>query len=132
MYSSFGKLNYSIVDGNYRLVVECDQGIADMYRSLIPKYYNVNRPRCPAHITVVRPYKETPADLTDWEAYQGESVEWFYEPHIRTDGMYFWLNTFCNRLEDIRLELGLPVQSEFAQPPERFKKYFHVTLVNCK
>lgn len=132
MHSSVGTLDYSIVDGGYRLVVQCDQGISDMYRSLIPKYYTVNRPRWPAHITVVRSYQETPTNLTAWGKYQGEQVEWFYEPHIRMGRQYFWLNTLCTRLEDIRVELGLPIRSEYTQPPEGFKKYFHMTIANQK
>jgi len=133
MYPSTGRLHYDLdTEGYHRLAVQCDQGLADCYRSLIPKYYNAKRPRYPAHITVVRSYKEIPPNLEPWGKYQGEKIEWFYEPVIRMGTTYFWLNALCNRLEDIRIELGLPVRSEYTRPPEGFRKYFHMTIANMK
>jgi len=130
--SSVGRLHYSQEDGQYRLVVEVDQGLSDYYRALIPKWIAVNKPRWPAHITVVRPYKETPVNLEHWGKYEGELVTFEYENYLHTGKVYFWLNVFCKRLEEIRAELGLPVSSEFTRPPTGFLKCFHMTVANCK
>lgn len=129
--TSTGTLRYSFNDG-YKLIVEVDQGISDYYRSLIPKYIVANPPRYPAHITVVRSYKETPTNLEPWGKYEGEKVEFFYDPEIKSGRVFHWLNAFCKRLEDIRLELGLPVVSEYTLPPEGFVKCFHITVANQK
>lgn len=133
LHKSVGCLNYSDSDG-YRCTVEVDQQISEYYRSLIPKYLPVIPPRWPAHITVVRAEKETPVHLEHWAKYDGESVEFYYSPHIRTGKVYYWLNTFCGKLEELRLELGLPIRSEYTMPPEGdgFRKCFHMTIGNQK
>jgi hypothetical protein len=130
LYTSVGTLKYS--QDVYRLVMEVDQGINDMYRSLIPKWYPTNRPRWPAHVTVVRQEKEMPVNLEYWGRYQDEQVEFYYSPEIKQGKIYFWLNVFCVRLEEIRRELGLPVMSEYTLPPEGFAKCFHTTIANMK
>lgn len=131
LYQAKGKLHYSNSHG-YKLVVECEQDIADMYRALVPKYYYLQRQRYPAHITVVRSYKEVPLNMEPWGKYDGEVIEYYYESFIRIGTAYMWLNVLCNRLEEIRYELGLPIRSEYTQPPEGFSKYFHMTIGNIK
>lgn len=130
MFSSIGRLVYS---SGYRLIVECDSGVADFYRSLIPRYYDWQKPRWAAHITVVRAEKEKPVHLEYWGRYHNQEIEWFYDPTIRMGKIYFWLNTFCKRLEEIRLELGLPLVSSYTRPPDSpFAKCFHMTIANYK
>lgn len=131
LYKSTGVLNYTM-DGGYRLAVEVDQQLADYYRALIPPWKPVNRPRWGAHITVVRPEKEQPVNLEPWGKYHGEPVQFLYEPSVHEGKIYYWLNIWCSRLEEIRTELGLPVISEFTLPPEGFIKCFHCTIGNCK
>jgi len=131
LYQAKGKLHYSTSNG-YKLIVECEQDIADMYRALVPKYYYLQRQRYPAHITVVRSYKEIPLNMEPWGKYDGEVIEYYYEPFIRIGTAYMWLNILCKRLEEIRYELGLPIRSEYTQPPEGFSKYFHMTIGNIK
>lgn len=128
-YSSRGKFRYS---GSDRLVVDIDPGIASYYRSLIPKSMPVNGTRYAPHVTVVRPTKEVPTNITVWKKYEGETVEFCYSPLIHTDGVYFWLNVLCKRLEAVREELGLPILSRFTVPPEGFRKFFHATIANVK
>jgi len=130
LHKTTGILRYS--PEGYRLAVEAEQEISDYYRSLIPKWLPVNRPRWPAHITVVRQEKETPVNLEFWGRYEGEPVEFWYSPEIQQGKVYYWLNCFCRKLEDIRLELGLPVVSQYTLPPEGFRKCFHMTIANCK
>ncbi len=130
MFSSTGTLSYG---EGYKLVVSCDQELADYYRSLIPKYYDVQRGRYPAHVTVVRTGKEMPIILENWGKYQGEEIDFLYDPTMRMGEIYFWLNIWCKRLEEIRVELGLSNRSMYTLPPDcPFAKCFHMTVANCK
>lgn len=126
MYTSIGKLSYH----DKKLVVEVDQEISDFYRSLIPKYLRVNQQRYGAHVSVVR--NETPPNMEHWNKYQGDLVVLHYDGVIQNGEVYYWLNVFCTALEQIRVELGLPISSEFTRPPDGFSKCFHMTLGNCK
>ena len=118
------------MQNSYKLIVEADQGISDFYRALIPKYYYAKPQKYPAHISVVR--KEVPVNLENWGKYEGEKIEFFYQSYIHIGTVYFWLNVFCCRLEEIRLELGLPVDSPYTLPPEGFNKCYHMTIGNKK
>lgn len=131
LHKSIGVLRYSNDDGP-QLVLRVDQGISDFYRSLIPKWLNAQGQRWPAHVTVVRKDKEYPPDMRTWNRYQGEHVSFLYSPTIHQGKVYWWLNVFCVRLEEIRRELGLPVRSEYTLPPEGFTKCFHTTIANMK
>ena len=130
LHSSIGRLQYS--DEGSKLIVEVDKGIAQYYRALIPKWMPVLKPLYDPHITVVRQEKEEPVHKEHWKKYQGEEVEFFYSPVVQQGKVYYWLNCFCSRIEDIRLELGLPVMSEYTLPPEGFRKCFHMTIGNQK
>jgi hypothetical protein len=133
LFKSKGILKYG---GNHSLRVLCDQQLADYYRHLIPKSYGVQRGRWPAHITVVREVNgeeiDKPTDFTAWMKHEGEEIEFHYENIVRQGKIYFWLNIFCVRLEEIRSELGLPISSRYTIPPEGFTKCFHMTLGNTK
>ena len=82
------------------------------------------------HVSVVR--KEIPKNLAAWGLYQGEAVNFFYVPVVHANETYIWLNVFCRRLEEIRLELGLPISSQYTRPPDGYTKCFHTTLGNFK
>jgi hypothetical protein len=131
LYKSVGGLSYShIAEYGYRLVVDVDPGIVSYYRSLIPKYYDWRPQMYAAHISVVR--KEIPINLDYWGKYQGEQIEFEYSGIIHRGQVYWWLNAFSVRLEEIRKELGLLVSSEYTKPPEGYLKCFHITLGNMK
>ena len=51
-------------NGSYKLELQICQGIGLFYRSLIPKWHNVQRQRHDQHISVVR--REVPKDLRAW------------------------------------------------------------------
>ena len=112
--------------------MEVDPGIADFYRSLIPKWLPVNKTRYDPHVTIVREAKEEPVHKEHWGKYEGEKVPFLYSPEVQTGKVYYWMNVFCKRLEDIRIELGLPVVSQYTLPPEGFRKCFHCTIANSK
>lgn len=130
LHKSHGILRYSIEPiVGHKLIVEVDREISNYYRDLIPKYIDWTPQKYPPHISVVR--YETP--LTDaWGKYDGEQIEFEYSGIIHSGTTYWWLNAFSERLEEIRVELGLPISSEYTRPPEGFDKVFHITLANCK
>lgn len=129
LFEETGTLKYGKTK---RLVIEVPQGLADYYRSLIPKWKQVNKQAFPAHITVIRAGKEFPTNKEVWGKHEGKEVAFSYEPHVYEGTVYYWLNCFCTELEEIRKELGLPVTSEYTLPPEGFVKCFHCTIGNKK
>ncbi len=118
-----------------RAVVWVDQGIADFYRSLIPKSKGVQSQAQKAHITVVRATSqkqiEAPTNVEAWGKYEGERIPFEYDPEIKFDSPYWFLEAWSERIGDIREELGLPRfrHTDLAKPP--YKSY-HITLGNIK
>ena len=98
----------------------------------MPAWLNAQRPRWPAHVTVVRPGQEIPKHLEYWEKYEGEKIDLFYSPEIGQGKIYWWLDFYSSRLEEIRKELGLYYVSRNFPCPEGFRKVFHMTIANCK
>lgn len=136
MFKHSGVLRYS---GAYRLVLDIDDELARYYRALLPKWRPCAPQRYQTHVTVVRPEKEIPPNLAVWGKYEGERVEFYYEPGLRQGKVFYWLRVCCTRLEDIRLELGLPVtlsfdssEASYVAPPAPFRKYFHTTIGNFR
>lgn len=127
MYKSTGKLKYY----DTWLVAYIDPEICRYYFSLIPKYYYAKKQMYPPHITVVRHGRDEP-NYEFWGKYEGETIEYFYRPIIRQSENYFWLDVFSTRLEEIRAELGLSLESPYTVPPKGFRKTFHTTLGNMK
>jgi len=124
-HKSVGVLNY----GTYpKVVLNIDKDIAAYYRSLIPKVQSTAPdfalPMYAPHITVVRIGKETPSK-ENWGKYEGEKVPFEYENYVYSDNLYFWLNAYSTRLEDIREEMGLPrIRIGYND--------FHITIANKK
>jgi len=69
------------------------------------------RPAWDSHVTVVR--NEEPLQKEVWERYNGKQVNFDYGHQIFTDGKYYWVNVVCEKLLDIRVELGLSRDPEF-------------------
>ena len=108
-----------------RAVLWVDQSLSDYYRSLVPKYEYVQPQMHKAHITVVRTHKEVPPNMSFWGKYQNEIIPFEYEDGVKKDHIYYWLSAFSERIAEIRLELGLPIQRDL------FKGY-HITIGNLK
>jgi hypothetical protein len=96
----------------------------------MPKAWYAQRGLHAAHITVSR--NEEPPNKEFWKKYDGEKLEFFYLPGLKAGKIYFWLDVYCVRLEEIRLELGLPVVNLFEPPLPGFRKRFHLTISNIK
>lgn len=126
-FKSTGVLRY----GWESLVLDIDQGIVDFYRSLIPKYIEMNRQKYAAHISVVR--KEVPPYYSEfWRKHEGEVIEFEYSNYIYNGTVYWWLNAYSKRLEEIRSELGLSILDQFNEPFRNYSWTFHTTLGNIK
>lgn len=132
LHTSKGKLRYDITeDAGYKLIVEVDLGIVQFYRALIPPWYpKINPQKYRPHISVVR--NEIPPNKEVWRKYEGDEVEFLYSNIVHSGTVYWWLNCFSVKLEEIRLELGLPVDSPYTRPPDGLKKTFHCTIGNIK
>jgi len=125
LFKSTGKLRY----GYTNLVLDVDQEIVRYYRALLPKSIRTNTQMYDAHISVVR--KEQP-NMAFWKKYEGEEVEFEYSHEVRNGTLYYWVDAFSKRLEEIRAELELPVHSPYITPPKDYKHTFHITLGNVK
>lgn len=125
-----GILRYERRGNFYKLIASTDDGIANLYRSLIPKWIPVKGQRYRAHVSIVR--KEVPKNLKAWGLHEGEEVNFLYSRMIYNDENYWWLNVFCKRFEEIRRELGLPEKDKFLKPLEGYSSVFHLTLGNTK
>ena len=131
LYKSSGPLRYSYnEDYGYRLVLDVDPGVVALSRYLVPKAFKLNPQKYKPHISIVR--KEVPGKLEFWGLYESELVEFEYTNIIYSGTVYWWLNAFSKRLEEIRLELGLPVHSLYTVPPEGYLKCYHITIGNIK
>jgi hypothetical protein len=119
MFRSTGYLKYV----PNKLTLEVDQAISDYYRALLPKWVVTNRQAFRAHVSVVR--RETPPRMEHWGKYEGELVEFRYSNVVEFDETYAWLNVECERLKEVRVELGLD-----AYPWWRNK--YHITIGNFK
>jgi hypothetical protein len=126
MFISTGILKYS--ENPFKLIVEIDQEIGLYYRSQLPKYIRCNRPLYPFHISVIR-QKEPLNEF--WCKYQSEEVEFVYDPIILSSDIYYWLGVSCDRLKQIRVELGLPELSWLTRSPDGDNE-FHITIGNMK
>jgi hypothetical protein len=109
LFTSKGTLRYGRT--SWWLCVDCDQNLADYYRALMPKAWDARRGRYDAHITVSR--DEEPVNKEAWKKYDGQQIEFFYLPGVKFGKIYYWLDIYCKQLEEIRLELGLPVVNLF-------------------
>lgn len=109
MFSGHGKLLYY---PSWWLIIDVDEEICRYYRHLI-RFYNpslqLNPSRNGADITTIAGKYEKP-DIEHeylWNKYEGEKIDFRYNPKINTDGEYFWMEVECERIEEIRKELGL-------------------------
>ena len=101
-----------------------DKAFGDYYFALAPRYWNLQRPKEQAHITIVRKDIETPT-YNNWGFRDGKDILFEYEPIIKTDELYAWIDVFSDEIGNLREVLGLP----------RFRKGFdryHLTVGNFK
>ncbi len=127
LLKSTGTIHYSLEPT--KVVLQIDQGIADFYRSLIPKTIRTQRPMYAAHISLVR--KADPTDWSKWGLHEGEVAPFLYETTISSCSTYYWLNAYCVLGEQIRRELGLEIYHCQDTPIGHLQR-FHTTIANRK
>lgn len=117
MESSTGILTY------YKdwAVVEIGYEFSNYYRSLLPKYLKVQPSKYPAHITVVRKNLEK---ATNWGYLDKCQIKFDYEPIIKYDSPYYFIDCWSDQISEIRQYLGLP----------KYRMYgcYHITIGNTK
>ena len=132
MTSSVGTLRYSpkllgSISSKWWSILDVDPMIGKYFRHLfhigIWRCRVMQHPAWSEHVSVVR--NEEPDDNHKhlWEKHAGVDIGFDYEPEVRSDGKYFWLPVRCERLLDIREELGLPRDPEFG---------LHLTIGNVR
>lgn len=126
---SIGLLRYSIGGEGPRLVVEVAPDISRLARSLIPRSFLAQGTRYPPHITVVR--NEDVADHPAWMKRDGDSIQFSYSSMIYNDEVYFWHRVHSDLILDVRVELGLPLHTDFTRAPDGHES-FHITVANRK
>ena len=125
LYESLGILKY-IEKPLLKVILELDQEIVNYYRNLISKHLYVKRQYYNAHISVIR--NQIPLNMYNWNKYNGENIKFYYSNVINNDDIYYWINAYSIRLEDIRTELGLDNINIFdGEMHFGFNKRFHIT-----
>jgi hypothetical protein len=109
MFKSFGDVEYH--DSGW-IVLACCQDLTRYYKSWLRVKALCSAPYG-SHITIVNGREEDPRASDAWKKYNGKTIEFGYEPDIRTDGEYYWLPVVCPQLLDLREELGLKRELRF-------------------
>jgi hypothetical protein len=117
MPRSSGTLRYSPkgcsnrVSTKWWLVLDCCEELARYCRFWWNREHRFSgrklvKPAWASHISVVR--DEEPPRPFLWESHEGAVVEFEFSGEIVGEGPYRWLDVRCDRLLEIREELGLP------------------------
>ena len=119
MYKSTGQLR---LHQDWWLVLHACPELGRYYRrgfNLLNRFngIKIGDTRWGPHISVVR--GEEPLYWKRWDQYHEIDIEFEYNPIYQTDGKHVWFPIKCDRLLDIREELGLKRQPRF---------YLHLTL----
>lgn len=122
MFTSKGILKY---EAGHKLALYIDPEIARYYRSFIPKTILFHTSKYRPHLTVIRTGREKPVNNNKWGLYRNFEIEFQYDPYIYIEDVYIWINASSERLEEIRLELGLPRHYSYSNK-------FHITIANRK
>ena len=126
LLTSSGRLQYL---ENFKLNIEVDEQIVEFAKYLVPKYIGLRKQKYKPHITVIR--NEIISNLNKWGLYHDTIINFQYDNYIYNDDNYYWLRAFCPKLNEIRLELGLPISSQYSRAPDNFES-FHITIGNTK
>jgi len=112
MLQSYGTLlvTPSQSPGKWWLHCQCCDELGRYYRSWITKrygeFYNIMRPRWGVHITIIR---REGILLRDIQLFHGQTIYFDYDnERISTNLKHFWLPVRCDKMKNIREQLGLP------------------------
>lgn len=116
-HSSYGYITYR--DTSCILLIQ--QEIVDYYYSLIPKYFDTNRQKYPAHITIIRKFEKPTIRLVT-----SNIIRFEYDGKIHYKHPYFFMNCWSDDIGDLREDCGLP-RYRFADTAN-----YHFTIGNIK
>lgn len=119
MFKSIGKLVYSprtrLASSDRWLVLMCDDSISEYYRNMFyrefPYLGKLTRPVWGTHISIIRGERIPNYEL--WKLDANKIIEFEYDPGVRDNGEYYWLNVKCEYLGDLREKYGLKRDPQF-------------------
>ncbi len=122
MFTSSGLLVYDpppktgTALGKWWLIAECCPDLARYYRDTFAWQYRarglkLQRPSWDSHVSIIRCEEPPRYDL--WRKWDGKVIEFRYDPELKTNDEYYWLDVECEEFLNIREELGLPRQPIF-------------------
>jgi hypothetical protein len=128
MFTSVGKLMYDphksgiriIKPSDHWIILKTGEGIVEYYKWWLHKLYQLKFEKTiwGSHISVNRGVR--PPNKNLWGKYEGEQIEFTYTNRIyRANEIFFCVDAYSKRLEEIRLELGLSAQPNYG---------FHLTV----
>jgi hypothetical protein len=132
LVSATGVFRYSLDPQGPKLIVALGRDFGAYYRSLVPDWMPIQGTRFPPHVTVCRAGRDKDPNMAHWGKYEGQQVRFEYVPYIHVGRDYFWLEVFCDRLEEVRIELDLTPVREWTKPPGGRVRCFHTTIGNNK
>lgn len=121
MYTIKGTIRYY----NDYCVAYLSKDFIRYYRSIMPKYLEINPPMCNSHVTIVRRNIDKINNYKNWSKHEGKIIDINYNNTIYFDGLYYYMDCYSTEIEKIRLELGL----QKYRPG--FNSY-HITIGNTK
>jgi hypothetical protein len=92
-------------------IVTIEGDVDNYYRWFLQKRYGLKlqRPAWGSHISFIRG-EEVSKEI--WDTFKsklsGTEIEFEYESEPKSNGIHWWLTVHCDRLKDIREEMGLP------------------------
>lgn len=102
------------------LVLMCDDEISKYYCYLYSKEYKylnggystkLTRPVWGTHISIVR--GEFIPNFNLWGIDSNKIIQFEYDPGVKSNGEYFWLEVKCPYLSDLRVKYGLSKEPKF-------------------
>ena len=130
MFKSSAKIIYDpVIEGDpssfkeHWIIAQCDPEIARYYRWLTKRHACLDwliKPAWGAHISIAR--GDAPLKPELWKKHQGQWLEFEYGNEVWTNGRHFWLDVRCEKMYDLREELGLSRKFRFAE--------LHLTIGN--
>lgn len=119
LLTATGRIHY----GRNWVYLKIDDDIVLYYQWLIKRQFHgglmLHRPKVGAHISIVRDDKIDPIEKEIkedmWKQFEGRECEFHYDPTtIVFNGEFFWINTICPTLTEVRVNLGLDPQPIFS------------------
>jgi len=120
MYEPHKAVKRVIKPANWWMILKTDEGIIDYYKYWLKTKYDIRFEKTiwGSHISVNRGF--TPPKKELWGKYEGEEIEFSYSNRIYlVNQIFFCIDAYSARLEEIRLEMGLMKQPNHG---------FHITV----